>query len=116
MKKQFLTLSFCCLLLTVNAVRWTELNALDYSQPQSEVPHIRSQCLMFNINNKIYYGGGFIDDMFLDDFTDFYSYDPSTGKWAHRLNLPFFSEAFSNSQSFIINNKGYFCGTDNSNW
>ena len=117
MKKQILTLFLGCFLLNANAVRWTELNAVGYPQPQSEVAHSRSQGLIFNINNKIYYGGGLKESLFTTNyFTDFQQYDSTTDKWTPTSSFPFIMDGVSSNQSFTLNNKGYFFYTNNSTW
>jgi N-acetylneuraminic acid mutarotase len=58
----------------------------------------------FTIGNKIYAGGGYIGNF--SNLNDLWEYDPSTGNWTAKADLPV-ANGRTNAVAFSINGKGY---------
>jgi N-acetylneuraminic acid mutarotase len=69
---------------------------------------VRDALESFTIGNKIYLGGG-------EGFKDFYSYEPATGTWSKKANLPGVGVARAFGVSFTIGDKGYVALGQDSN-
>lgn len=85
---------------------WTHKSA-------SSLPFFRVGMFGFSINGKGYAGGGhtstcpLIGPCNYTTFKTFYEFDPSTGNWTQKPDLPFGVEY---ACSFVVNNKGFVTG------
>ncbi len=111
---------FLLLFLNVNSfsARWIELNAIGYTQPQSEIPRSRTGGIIFNLNDSIYYGGGFFDATpGVIPKNDFHRFDISNNQWSDAEIIPFDIVSYNApSQTFTLNGKGYYCDDQSHTW
>jgi len=88
------TLVLSCCITYCNAQTWTK---------KADLPEGREGTICFNLNGKIYWGGG-TPSTIGQAKADFYEYDPATDTWAQKADMP--SER-AYGISFSINGKGY---------
>lgn len=62
-----------------------------------------ANCIAFGLNGKAYAGGGW-NPKGLYSLTEFYEYDPATGKWSARAPVPKLSRDW---KAFTFNNRGF---------
>lgn len=93
-----------------NGVSW-ERNAIP------EFPGtLREGAAAFVLNNKVYVGLGYNNDLDDDVLSDFWQYDPATTTWTP-LPTAEFPYALYNSIAFVVNGKAFVgTGTDGSIW
>lgn len=60
--------------------------------------------MSFTVNNKIYAGGGYIGSASMNDWQEF---DPATGKWTVKKNMPGTNADRAAGITFVINGKAY---------